>query len=296
MSSIKSVLLFLLSMKMLVSAMVEKRAASCDMDPSLPCECINPFLGTENFFLGEAARLCESAKACYVKNLSGCADSRQSRGGGRCQSKEACKPQAVSPTPGTPSPVSPTPVVPTLATPTTVSPTPVEPTPEVPVDEGTAVDLSVKPALVSKCPGTDICECISASEGCTMCEVGCTVDCHDLSTDGTKCFSGLACKPDLLFEIDNGLECPAPGDAVVEPVDPTVVEPVVPTVEGPGPVDSTVVERTKICECVVVSERVACTKCEVDCLADCNDMSREGSTKCFSEFACNKGLLFELGE
>ena len=64
--------------------MVEKRAASCDIDPSITCECTNPFLGTDNFFLGEAARLCESAKSCYVKNLSGCADSRQSRGGGRC--------------------------------------------------------------------------------------------------------------------------------------------------------------------------------------------------------------------
>ena len=115
-----------------------------------------------------------------------------------------------------------------------------------------------------------------------MCEVGCTADCHDLSTDGTKCFSGFACNADLLFEIDNGLECPAPGDAVVGPVETTFVD----------PAESTVVERTKICECVVVSERQACAKCEVDCLADCNDMSREEG-KCFSEFACNKDLLFE---
>ena len=103
MSSIRSVILFFLSMKMLSIAMVEKRAASCDIDPSIPCECTNPFLGTDNFFLGDPARLCESAKACYVKNLSGCADSRQSRGGGRCQSKDACKPEL-----GVPSTVVPT--------------------------------------------------------------------------------------------------------------------------------------------------------------------------------------------
>merc|ERR1711928_186626 len=71
----------------------QKRAASCDIDTSLPCECTNPFLGTDNFFLGDAKQNCKSAKACYVKNLSGCSDARQARGGGRCQSKLACAPE-----------------------------------------------------------------------------------------------------------------------------------------------------------------------------------------------------------
>ena len=71
----------------------QKRAASCEVDYSIPCECTNPFLGTDNFFLGDPKQNCKAAKACYVKNLSGCSDARQSRGGGRCQSKQACAPE-----------------------------------------------------------------------------------------------------------------------------------------------------------------------------------------------------------
>ena len=80
----------------------DKRAASwsCDIDPSIPCECTNPFIGTENFFLGDSVQTCNVASACYVKNLSGCSDSRQPNGGGRCQSTLACNPADVQ-EPGT---------------------------------------------------------------------------------------------------------------------------------------------------------------------------------------------------
>merc|ERR1719309_1124604 len=67
------------------------KGASCETDPSLPCECTNPFgPDSEHFFLGNADVNCRRAKVCYVKNQSGCSDTTQSRGGGRCQSKEAC--------------------------------------------------------------------------------------------------------------------------------------------------------------------------------------------------------------
>ena len=69
----------------------------------------------------------------------------------------------------------------------------------------------------------------------------CQADCNDLTTDGTKCFSELACNPNLLFEIENGLECPAPGSttegAVVEPEDSEegkVVEPASPKPKCPA--------------------------------------------------------------
>eukprot|EP00091_Calanus_sinicus_P005757 TRINITY_DN1625_c0_g1_i6.p2 TRINITY_DN1625_c0_g1~~TRINITY_DN1625_c0_g1_i6.p2 ORF type:complete len:104 (-),score=13.62 TRINITY_DN1625_c0_g1_i6:513-824(-) len=39
----------------------------CVIDPSMPCECTNPFLGTDNFFLGDPVKNCNAAKACYVK-------------------------------------------------------------------------------------------------------------------------------------------------------------------------------------------------------------------------------------
>ena len=70
---------------------IQKRAFTCKIDLSLPCECFNPFQGTTNFFLGDGPRNCESAKACYVKVTSGCADAKPARGGGRCQGKDACK-------------------------------------------------------------------------------------------------------------------------------------------------------------------------------------------------------------
>merc|ERR1719318_809687 len=175
----------------------------CVIDPSMPCECTNPFLGTDNFFLGDATKNCNAAKACYVKNLSGCADARQSRGGNRCQSKLACKQNSAStekPTspsqPITPEPTTPesTSSEPTSAEPTSAEPTSAEPTSSPkPTSDPTGEDPTTEaPALQPKCPGVQICSCISPSEECERCEVECQADCNDLKTDGTKCFSESA--------------------------------------------------------------------------------------------------------
>ena len=145
----------------------QKRAASCVIDASLPCECTNPFLGTENFFLGDGKRNCKNAKACYVANKSGCSDATPARGGGRCQSKEACKPTDDKPKEGT---------TPKLTTPKPTSPNPIG--------------------------GDKICLCVnsSISNSCTKCEVDCMSDCNDLTKEGEKCFSELACQSALLFD------------------------------------------------------------------------------------------------
>ena len=93
MSLVRRSFLILLSVKILMSATLEKRAATCDIDLSIPCECTNPFLETDDhFFLGDPKHTCKAARACYVKPLSGCSDVTQARGGGRCQSKVACIP------------------------------------------------------------------------------------------------------------------------------------------------------------------------------------------------------------
>ena len=58
--------------------------------------------------------------------------------------------------------------------------------------------------------GEQMCACITERNSCTRCEVNCNADCNDLTTDGAKCFSELACYPDLLFELDhefNGEQC-----------------------------------------------------------------------------------------
>ena len=47
----------------------------------------------------------------------------------------------------------------------------------------------------------------------------------------------------------------------------------------------------KICECLTKSND--CNRCEVDCMADCTDLTRDGS-KCFSEYACIPELLFDV--
>merc|ERR1740137_314272 len=143
---------------------IDKRAASCDIDPSIPCECTNPFIGTENFFLGDSVQNCKVARACYVKNLSGCSDSRQAKGGGRCQSKQACNPTVV------PEPVTEEPVTP-------------EPLPPCPIG------------------GDKICECLVSAD-CEECEVDCKSDCNDISKNDGKCFSKFACQYGLLFELE----------------------------------------------------------------------------------------------
>ena len=151
--------------------------------------------------------------------------------------------------------------------------------------------------------GDQACICITASEDCEICDVECQADCNDLTTDGINCFSELACNPNLLFEIENGLECPAPGSstegAVVEP---EVVEPASPKPKCPaeeiGKVFTYCIASynislplggNQICECLVSSP--GCVKCEVDCKSDCNDVFKEDG-KCFSELAC-QDLLFE---
>jgi len=233
---------------------LDKRAASCDIDPTIPCECTNPFIGTDSFFLGDPTRNCQKASACYVKNLSGCSDVRQSRGGGRCQSKEACNPATQPP-----------PTVTTEVTP--------------PVDGG--ITKPVGP-LAFVCPGSTACDCISPSPSCDMCHVDCTADCNDLTMDSSsKCFSELACDPGLLLELDTGLNCP--GSPSSTPVSTTVV-PVVGSLSLIRPGDG-------ICNCISAFLHF----CEVECTADCNDLTQDSITsKCFSEFACDKTLLLEV--
>eukprot|EP00092_Neocalanus_flemingeri_P024909 GFUD01027014.1.p1 GENE.GFUD01027014.1~~GFUD01027014.1.p1 ORF type:complete len:195 (-),score=49.93 GFUD01027014.1:144-728(-) len=167
----------------------KKRAASCDIDPSLPCECSNPFLGTPTFYLGDPKRNCKAAKACYVDNKSGCSDARSARGGGRCQSKSACDP-----------PAEPT-------EPPTVSEGPGPDGPKT--DEIVTPTATPPPPKPSTCPpppgGSKICECLEP-QGCSgegeeaKCEVDCQADCNDLTSENDKCFSFFACLTGLLFE------------------------------------------------------------------------------------------------
>merc|ERR1712142_435633 len=77
--------------------LVSSSIADCEYDSNPPCECTNPFVGTDTHFLGDPKRNCASAKACYVKNISGCKDIKQSKGGNRCQSNLACEPSEPAP-------------------------------------------------------------------------------------------------------------------------------------------------------------------------------------------------------
>ena len=45
-----------------------------------------------------------------------------------------------------------------------------------------------------------------------------------------------------------------------------------------------------MCKCIAESD--SCTICEVECNADCNDLTTDVA-KCFSELACVPSLLFE---
>eukprot|EP00091_Calanus_sinicus_P005751 TRINITY_DN1625_c0_g1_i10.p1 TRINITY_DN1625_c0_g1~~TRINITY_DN1625_c0_g1_i10.p1 ORF type:complete len:249 (-),score=48.85 TRINITY_DN1625_c0_g1_i10:112-825(-) len=211
----------------------------CVIDPSMPCECTNPFLGTDNFFLGDPVKNCNAAKACYVKNLSGCADARQSRGGNRCQSKLACKPEPPSTTaeptspettpseittPSEPvTPTEPTPSEPTPSEPTTPSEpsTPSEPTPSEqstpsePTSElstpseptpTTSGPTTGAPALQPKCPGVQACSCITPSQDCVTCEVECQADCNrreDVIGDSKLLSSRYPCLATLGLAVRN---------------------------------------------------------------------------------------------
>jgi len=99
--------------------------------------------------------------------------------------------------------------------------------------------------------------------------VECTADCNDLTQHSitSKCFSEFACDKTLLLEVDN-TQCP---DKTMPP----------PPIGG-----------ARICECLNSSDSKDCKNCEVDCEADCNDIVGVNG-KCFSDLACEKGLLFD---
>ena len=82
---------------------IQKRAFTCRIDLSLPCECFNPFLGQSHFFLGDGPTVCKTANACYVPATSGCSDAKPARGGGRCQAEKACKEDVPETTTSTPT-------------------------------------------------------------------------------------------------------------------------------------------------------------------------------------------------
>jgi len=285
MSAVK-VALVCLSLYVAVNSKPHIKGASCDVDTSLPCECTNPFgPDSEHFFLGNADVNCRRAKVCYVKNQSGCSDTTQSRGGGRCQSKEAClnRPSPTKP-PTTPATTNtPTPTTVSKVTTITTSPT-VEGGGE---GEGVSVAVTVSPSTPASVASTvspstpapttpsspaptplepvslKFCECLIPSESrdacIPNCEVDCLADCNDLvkEEDG-KCSSELATQEDLLFECPKPT-CPPGGD--------------------------------KICLCASkCADEDA--ECEVNCESDCNDIKRKEG-KCYSELACLPGLLFE---
>merc|ERR1712142_843533 len=157
--------MMLISLALVFLCLVSRSIADCEYDSNLPCECTNPFVGTEKHFLGDPKRNCASAKACYVKNISGCKDIKQSKGGNRCQSNLACEPS------------EPAPPKPTDA-------------PSVPTTDGcSSIDR-----------GSQICECKDKTPPCDECEVDRNADCNDLKKCGDKCFSTLACDTRLLFE------------------------------------------------------------------------------------------------
>jgi len=266
------------------------KGASCETDPSLPCECTNPFdPSSEHFFLGNADVNCKRAKVCYVKNQSGCTDTTQSRGGGRCQSKEACV-LRTTPTPSTVSTPGSTKTLVTTVVSTSaktvdgnaggVSPKGVsEATSAAPMVEpgttsvapkGAPVSTSVVPETTSAAPHHVVfCECVVAAaerDPClSKCEVDCNADCNDLTEEDGKCYSELATQEELLLECED-------------------VKPTCPPAEAPG--------GDKICLCASDCIGDKTGECEVNCEADCNDIAKKEG-KCYSNFACLPGLLFE---
>ena len=48
----------------------------------------------------------------------------------------------------------------------------------------------------------DFCVCLLPNQSCDICEVTCQADCNDLSREGGRCFSSLACDGTLQFELD----------------------------------------------------------------------------------------------
>jgi hypothetical protein len=140
--------------------------------------------------------------------------------------------------------------------------------------------------------------------------VDCNADCNDLTTDGAKCFSKLACEPSLLFfsDYDSGLDCntDAQDTQVLKPIEvvdqaenSTATDVSVSRPKCPGNLTfiyasvkpDTLFIGERICKCITESD--LCTTCEVECNADCNDLTTDGA-KCFSELACEPTLLFEV--
>ena len=185
----------------------QKGAASCEIDTSLPCECTNPFLGTNNFHLGDAKLNCKHAKACYVANKSGCSDAKSARGGGRCQSKDACPTE--DDTTGDDTSEDDTTGDDTSEDDTTGDDTTGDDTTVDDTEDDTGHDTKKKEVQTTKpstttttsCPGgNQICQCLNKSDSCSKCEVDCMADCNDITKEASKCFSKLACEQFLLFD------------------------------------------------------------------------------------------------
>jgi len=282
--SLVKVAVFLLCLYTTTKCKPHLKGASCETDLTLPCECTNPFdASSEHYFLGNSDVNCKRAKVCYVKNQSGCTDTTQSRGGGRCQSKEACVLRAnpattVAKPQTTEIPVSTVKITsastlgdvnPKVGSESTSATTTVDPGTTSVAPKVAPVSTSVVPEITSAAPPVVFCECVVASaerDPClSKCEVNCNADCNDLAEEDGKCYSELATKEELL------LEC----------VD---VKPTCPPAEAPG--------GDKICLCASDCVGDKTGECEVNCEADCNDIAKKEG-KCYSNFACLPGLLFE---
>merc|ERR1711983_390569 len=165
----------------------------CDYNPYSPCECTNPFLGTENHLLGSPDYTCKVADACYVKSISGCSDATLAKGGGRCQSNFACRQSPVNPVPATggtqyPSPIG-NPGYPSGQPSNNPFPaTGSAPNPQWPYPNGNPI-YPTAPSPIPFVPtnggagaSSGICECINQSFDsiCSHCEVHCDSDCNDL--------------------------------------------------------------------------------------------------------------------
>jgi hypothetical protein len=60
--------------------------------PTTFCTCINPFIGTGAEYVGDSTITCPRLGACYVPCNADCNDLRPAKGGGRCYSRVACRP------------------------------------------------------------------------------------------------------------------------------------------------------------------------------------------------------------
>jgi hypothetical protein len=63
--------------------------------PTTFCTCINPFLGTGAEYVGDSTITCPRLGACYVPCNADCNDLKPAKGGGRCYSRLACRPDII---------------------------------------------------------------------------------------------------------------------------------------------------------------------------------------------------------